>query len=51
MSMYCLQALGVCAQQLADSVRNSADVTCSHDYHNPQMWNVDYTNLVVESYV
>ena len=39
-----------CAEQLADSVRNSADVTRSRDYHNPQVWNVDYTNIVVERF-
>ena len=42
---------GFNAEQLADSVRNSADLTSSCDYHNPQVWNVDYTNFVVERFV
>ena len=42
---------GFHVEQLADSVRTSADVTRSRDYHNPQVWNVDYTSIVVERFV
>ena len=38
---------GFRAEQLVDSLWNSADVTRSRDYHNPKVWNVDYTTVAL----